>query len=155
MDNWRTFLVAVTRSRASLEAVQLAASLAKAKRAQVFLVHVIEVSRSLPLNAELDAEARRGEQVIQRAEAAASAAGCPSARGVLVQAREAGPALLEEARDRHADVIILGLPPFVAEDRPFAIGKTAEYLLRHAPCEVWLIRRPMLDIPDPGGLETP
>ncbi|WP_322796755.1 universal stress protein [Tepidiforma sp.] len=155
MDNWRTFLVPVTCSRASMEAVQVAASLAKARRAQVVLVHVIEVRRSLPLNAELDAETRRGEQVIQRAEAAAAAAGCPSARGILVQAREAGPALLEEARDRNADVIILGLPPFEGEDRPFALGRTAEFLLRHAPCEVWLIRRPMRDIPDPGGFETP
>lgn len=153
MENWQTFLVPVSGDRASIEAVHIAATAAKSRRGRLHLVHVIEVGRALPLNVELEQESRRAQQVIERAEAAAAEAGCQGVRSVVVQAREAGPAILEEARGQHADVIVLGLPPFQGEDRPFALGPTAEYLLRHAPCEVWLIRRPMREAPRTGGHE--
>jgi nucleotide-binding universal stress UspA family protein len=154
VDTWRRFLVPVNFDRVSLEAVHVAGAVAKTRRGTLHLVHVIEVGRSLPLNAELEQESRRAQQVIERARIAAADAGCSNVRTSIVQAREAGPALLEEARTQQVDVIVLGLPPFQGEDRPFAIGPTAEYLLRHAPCEVWLIRRPMRDI-SPGGHEGP
>ncbi len=176
MDTWQTFLVPVAADRASMEAIAVAAhftadgalvgdptetapvaaadALAKARRGRLHLLHVIEVGRSMPLNVELDQESRRAQQVIEKAEAAAAELGCHGVRSVVVQAREAGPAIIEEARAQKADVIVLGLPPFEGEDRPFALGPTAEYLLRHAPCEVWLIRRPMRDAYRGGGHET-
>lgn len=154
MDTWQTFLVPVASDRASMEAIAVAAAAAKARRGRLHLLHVIEVGRSMPLNVELDQESRRAQQIIEKAEAAAAEFGCQGVRSVVVQAREAGPAIVEEARSQKADVIVLGLPPFEGEDRPFALGPTAEYLLRHAPCEVWLIRRPMRNAYRGGGLET-
>ncbi|MEJ5222716.1 MAG: universal stress protein [Tepidiforma sp.] len=153
MDTWQTFLVPVAPDRASMEAIAVAAAAAKARRGRLHLLHVIEVGRAMPLNVELDQESRRAQQIIEKAEAAAAELGCQGVRSVVVQAREAGPAIVEEARSQKADVIVLGLPPFEGEDRPFALGPTAEYLLRHAPCEVWLIRRPMRDAYRGGGLE--
>ncbi|WP_322818493.1 universal stress protein [Tepidiforma sp.] len=142
-EGWQTLLVPVSREPASLEAVRLAAWVAKSRRARVHLVHVIEVVRSQPLNVELEAESRQAQQLLERAGEVAAEAGFPGVKSTVVQSREAGPAVIEEARAQQADVIVLGLPPFEGEDRPFAIGSTAEFLLRHAPCEVWLVRLPM------------
>ncbi len=154
MEAWQTFLVPVSGDRASMEAIAVAAAAARVRRGRLNLLHIIQVSRSMPLNVELEQESRRAQQVIEKAEAIAAELGCQGVRSLVVQAREAGPAIIEEARAQKVDVIVLGLPPFEGEDRPFTLGQTAEYLLRHAPCEVWLIRRPMRDANRGGGHET-
>ncbi len=153
MESGVTLLVPVGMGPASLEAVEVAATVAKARRGRVHLVYVIEVGRALPLNAELDQESRRAEQVSSKAEAVAAQAGCQGVRTAVLQAREAGPAILEEALAQRAEAIVLGLPTFQGEDRPFALGATAEYLLRHAPCEVWLIRQQVKELRRPGRHE--
>lgn len=153
MEAGATLLVPVGSGPATIEAVEVAATVAKARRGRVHLVYVIEVGRSLPLNAELDQESRRAEQFTSKAEAVAAQAGCQVVRSSVVQAREAGPAILEEALAQRAEAIVLGLPAFQGEDRPFALGATAEYLLRHAPCEVWLIRQQVRELRRPGRQE--
>jgi nucleotide-binding universal stress UspA family protein len=139
MHTPQNILVPVTNTAASMEAVLIAATLARPRRGKVFLVHVIEVNRSLPLNAELDSEARRGEQTIRKAESIATGAGA-EAVPTLVQAREAGAAICEEAHDSGADAIILGVP-FGEEGRAFRIGRTADFILNNATCEVWVVRQ--------------
>src|SRR4051794_35717534 len=101
-------LVPVTNSPASLEAVSVACVLAKQRKSKVYAVHVIEVVRALPLNAEMDADARRGEQLLRKAEEIASSVGS-HLEGELLQAREAGQAIVDEARDRKADTVVLGI----------------------------------------------
>lgn len=131
-------LVPVVQSHASFDAVGIAAAIAKQRKGHVYVIHIIEVNRSLPLNAELEPEARRGEQLIRRAEEVGTAAGHP-VTGTLLQARDAGEAIVEEARDQGVDAIILGL----AANRPGGsslVGRTAEYVLQHATCAVWVVR---------------
>src|SRR2546423_4762717 len=108
MAHQYSVLVPVTGSSASLDAVGIACGIAKQKRGRVLAVHVIEVLRSLPLNAELDSEARRGEQVLRRAEEGASHAGM-HLNAQLLQARDAGQAIVDEARDREIDAIVMGI----------------------------------------------
>jgi nucleotide-binding universal stress UspA family protein len=58
----------------------------------------------------------------------------------LLQAREVGPALVEEAVERGIDLIIIGTnykTPF----GEFSLGDTAPYILKNAPCRVWLCRK--------------
>lgn len=135
----QTLLVPITNTPASLEAVAVAAAFAKARKGRVYLVHVIEVNRSLPLNAEMDAEARRGEQVIRKAEAVALEAGC-SVTGTLVQAREAGAAIIDEAQDRGADAIIMGVG-YKRLTGSFQVGRTVDHVLKNATCAVWVVRQ--------------
>ena len=133
----QNILVPIIASEASLEAVTVAALIAKGKKGRVYVAHIIEVNRSLPLNAELEAEARRGEQLIRRAEELAMQdAGYP-VTGTLFQAREAGPAIIEEALDHEIDAIIVGVGQAVV-GRP---GRTIDYLLQHATCSVWVVRQ--------------
>src|SRR5437762_1987959 len=58
----RSILVPVDGSPASMDAVTLACSIARKNKGKVYAVHVIEVKRSLPLDAELSEEATNGEQ---------------------------------------------------------------------------------------------
>jgi nucleotide-binding universal stress UspA family protein len=143
MAHPHTILVPITNAPASLEAVSIACVLGRAKKSTIYVVHVIEVLRSLPLNAEMDREARRGEQLLRRAEQIASAAGC-HVTGELLQAREAGQAIVDEARERRADSVIMGVG-YKRVIGEFDVGRTAEFVLKHAPCEVWIVRQ---------GLET-
>jgi nucleotide-binding universal stress UspA family protein len=109
------------------------------KRSKVHVVHVIEVKRSVALNTDLETEARMGEQILRRAEEAAAQAGA-TIEAELLQAREAGQALVEEARARRADAVAIGLSVSPVQG-DFRMGRTAAYVLRHAEADVWLIRR--------------
>lgn len=134
-----TILVPLTNTPASLEAVGIAAMLARQRKCKVYAVHVIEVLRSLPLNTEMEAEARRGEQLIHRAEEVAEHHGV-QLTGQLLQAREAGPAIVDEARDRNAEAIILGIG-YKRLIGSFQVGRTADYILKNATSQVWVIRQ--------------
>jgi len=135
----QTILVPISNSPASLEAVAVACAIAKQRKGRVYAVHVIEVLRSLPLNAEMEAEARKGEQLIHRAEEIAAHAG-GQMTGALLQAREAGQAIVDEARDRSVEAIILGIG-YNRVLGNFQVGRTADYILKHATSQVWVIRQ--------------
>ena len=139
MASQHTILVPVINSSASLDAVAVACALARQKKSKVYAVHVLEVARSLPLHAELESEARRGEQLLRKAEEAANHASY-QVTGELLQAREAGQAIVDEARDRDADAIILGIGGAKLPGE-FHVGRTSQFVLKHAPCEVWVIRQ--------------
>lgn len=137
----RFLLVPVDGSPASLAAVELACTIARRSRGQVLVVHVIEVPRALQLDAELVVEAASGEQILRRAEQLASAMDV-RCEGELLQARDAGHAVLDEAVERKADAIVLG----VAYRKPFAeveMGRLTQHVLKHARCNVILWRQPI------------
>lgn len=141
-------LVPITNSPASFEAVSVAVTLAKQRKGRVYAVHVIEVNRSLPLNAELENEARRGEQLIRRAEEVAGELGF-QVHGQLLQAREAGQAIVDEARDRNVDAIIMGVG-YKRLIGSFQVGRTADYVLKNAACQVWVVRQQMAGAGSPS-----
>ena len=62
---------------------------------------------------------------------------------VLVQARDVGAALVDEAAERDADLLVLGLPYRKRFGGDFAIGRTVPYVLKNAPCAVWVAREAM------------
>ncbi len=139
MPDPTSILVPVSDSPASLEAVGIACGLAKRKKGKVVVVHVIEVVRALPLDAEMDAEARRGEQLLRRAEEVA-AANDYQVTGELLQARDAGIAIVEEARDRGIQAIIMGVG-YKRLIGAFQVGRTVDYVLKNAHSQVWVVRQ--------------
>ena len=108
------------------------------------LIYVVEVQQSMPLDAELPAEISRGEAVLRRAEEIArSALGAKSVQiyTELLQARSVGAAVVDEAIERDADVIVIA----AANRRKHGqttLGETIAYVLKNAPCEVLAVRRP-------------
>ena len=143
----RSFLVPLDGSDAAYGALVAACETARKTKASVSAVYVIEVPRSLPLDADLLAEGQRGEEVLEQAETLAASHDV-RLEGELLQARQAGHVVIDEAVERGADAIVIGL----AYHRPygrFELGGLAEYVLEHAPGFVWLIRYP---VPDEVGV---
>lgn len=137
----RSILVPVDGSPASMDAVSLACSIARKNKGKVYAVHVIEVKRSLPLDADLAEEASNGEDVLTRAERIAAEADY-KIEGELLQAREAGHAIVDEAIERGVDLILMGAE-HKAPLGEYQMGRLTQYVLRAAPCNVWLWRHPV------------
>jgi nucleotide-binding universal stress UspA family protein len=122
--------------------VRLTAELGRATRAELIGVHVVEVGWSMPLDADVAARSEAAHQLLDHAEMVAE--GMKSTLDpVLLQAREVGAALVDEATEREADLLVMGLPDRKRFGGDFAIGRTIPYVLKHAPCEVWVIREPI------------
>lgn len=135
-----SMLVPVDGTEAAYRALHLACETAKRTRASLHILYVIEVPRSVALDAPIEAELSSAEQALERAEQIADEHGI-AATGDLVQARQAGHAIVDEAVERSVDAIIIG----VTYQRPygrFELGRVAQYVLEHAPEQVWLIRAP-------------
>ena len=131
-------LVPVDGSAASFDALALACSLSKRNKGTVYAVYVIEVARNLPLDAELTSEADHGEDILIQAESVADELDY-KVEGELLQARDAGHAIVDEAIERQVSAIMMG----VGYNRPlgeFLLDETAQYVVKYAPCQVILVR---------------
>ncbi|HEX3264317.1 MAG TPA: universal stress protein [Candidatus Limnocylindrales bacterium] len=122
--------------------VRLAADLTKPKGAELVGVHVVEVGWSMPLDADIATRSNEAQQILDHAELHAEMFKS-RLETVLLQAREVGAALVDEATERDADLLIVGLPYRKRFGGDFAIGRTIPYVLQHAPCEVWVVREPI------------
>ena len=137
----KKILVSASGSGADDEAVKLACKLAKKSKAEVCIVYVIEVKRSLPLDAGIGSEMKKAEGVLTRAEDIADEQDC-TVETDIVQAREAGPAIVDEAMESDADLIIMGVT-YRKSFGAFNLGSVIPYVLREAPCHVLLYREPI------------
>jgi nucleotide-binding universal stress UspA family protein len=122
--------------------MRLVLELAKATHAKVVAVHVVEIDWTLPLDADVADRSEDAQRVLDMAETQAEHARHPL-ETVLVQARDVGAALVDEAAERGADLLVLGLPYRKRFGGDFAIGRTVPYVLKNAPCAVWVAREPM------------
>jgi nucleotide-binding universal stress UspA family protein len=134
-------LVAISGKDADVEAVKLACDLAKKSKAKVYVVYVIEVKRSLPLDAVIDSEIEKAEKVLTSAEDIAADREY-EVETDLIQAREVGPAIVDEAMEREVDLILMGVT-YKRRFGVFGLGRVIPYVLEEAPCRVLLCREPM------------
>lgn len=139
----RTFLVPLDGSDAAFGALAAACGVARKTRAAVHALYVIEVPRSLPIDADMLSEGQRGEEVLERAEELAAAHDV-RLEAELLQARQEAHVILDEAAERGADAIVIGLEYHRPYGR-YELGKVATYVLERAPGYVWLIRYPSTD----------
>jgi nucleotide-binding universal stress UspA family protein len=105
-----------------------------AHNATLFLIHVIELPDPTPLDADvpdLESAARKilgaGERVARRS-------------GLKVQSRtlrahDAGAALLDEMKERKADLSVIGFHRRRSLGE-FLLGTAAQHIARHAPCHL-------------------
>jgi nucleotide-binding universal stress UspA family protein len=130
-------LVPVSGSKADEGAIELACDLVKQKgKKTIIAVHVIPVDRSLPLDAEIEAEMNRSEVILSRAEEQIKKRGCAVETEIL-QAREVGSAIIDVAREHQADLVIISLT-YKRQFGEFCLGDVAPYVLKNAPCRVIL-----------------
>ena len=146
LESIRSFLVAIDGTQAATNALAVACEIARRSRAAVSVIHVIEVPRSLPLDAELMEELESGEVILGDAEQLAGRYDVKLDARIL-QARNVGAAIVDEAVALQPDAIVLGLDYHRPYGR-FELGVLPLYVLENASAQVWLIRYP----PDSGSL---
>ncbi len=139
---FRRAVVALSGGRTDRKIVTLAADIARAGRAEIVGVHVVEIDWTLPLDADVAGHDESAQRVLDIAETTAEAAHYQM-ETVLLQARDVGAAIVDEATEREADVVICGLPFRRRFGGDFAVGPTIPYILKNSPCAVWIIREAM------------
>jgi len=122
--------------------VRVVVETGRATKAEVVAVHVVEIDWTLPLDANVAERSESAQRVLDTAEAAAEHLH-GTLTPVLVQARDVGAAIVDEAVEREADLLVVGLPYRKRFGGDFAIGRTVRYVLKNAPCAVWVVREPM------------
>lgn len=132
-------VVVVGGEKVDINLTHLGCQLAKGARRKVHLVYVIEVPRAQPLNAVLPKESERADELLNKAMKIAEKVGCEAVAEV-VQARDSGPAIVEEARDHNCSAIFLGIVRGKGSQND--LGKTISYVLTHACCRVLLVQDP-------------
>ena len=130
-------LVPVAGTEADGGAVELANRLlAKKNKGEICAVYVISIERALPLDAEIESEIRKAEDILNHIENTAEELGF-SIETDLLQAREAGPAIVNEAIEREVDLILIGVT-YKRRFGEFSLGDVVPYVLKNAPCRVIL-----------------
>jgi nucleotide-binding universal stress UspA family protein len=145
MAGARSLLVPINGTPVTLGALSLATRLAQMNRGKVFAIYVIEVARHFPLEADLPDEIERSEQIFTRAREALRDRNS-LIEFALLQARNAGATIVDEAVNIQAEAIVLGVSE---KHHPgdAVLGQTAEFILKHAPCQVLLCRAPLTNPP--------
>jgi nucleotide-binding universal stress UspA family protein len=135
-------MLALNGGASDARIVRLVAELARQTKAEVIAVHVVEIDWTLPLDADVAGGSEDAQRVLDVAEGVAEASK-QQLEPVLLQARDVGAAIVDEAIEREADLVVLGLPYRKRFGGDFMIGRTIPYILKNAPCAVWVVREPM------------
>lgn len=137
----KRIVVPVQGAPTDQEAVMLACALGKKDKIEILLLYVIEVRRNLPIDAELTEEIQQGEHVLEQVHRFSDKLGC-RVQTDLLQAREAGAAIVNEAVERDAQLIVMGVP-YQERYGEYCVAPRAQYVLEHAACRVILARDPL------------
>ena len=133
---YRRLLVPLLAGGASGDALDLACTLAAERRARIVALSVVEVPRDRSLADELPELEARANADLDDAVAIGETYGVRVVDR-LVRARDAAAAIVDEARARNAEIIVVGAPGRRLGRRERALfGRTVDHVLRHAPCRV-------------------
>jgi basic amino acid/polyamine antiporter, APA family len=122
------------------EMVATAVKLAQESGAAIEALYVIAVPMELALDAELVEQEERAAASLAEAQLLGADHGV-RVNAQTIRARSIGEAIVDEAGDRGADLIVLGSSPRWRRQSRF-FSPTVEYVLRRAPCEVLIVAFP-------------
>jgi basic amino acid/polyamine antiporter, APA family len=122
------------------EVLATAIRLAEERGSKVSVLHVVRVPLDQPLDAPMDEAEERAEASLAEAKLLASEHDV-EVEGEIVRARALGEAIVERARERDVDLIVMGSAPRWRRQSRF-FSPTVDYVLRRAPCEVMVIAYP-------------
>ncbi len=136
----RRILVPIVDVLAAERAVELACRLGGSQKAEIILVHVMEVPLTLALDASLPVQEARAQSALDTAQFIVSQHGLPSRQHVL-RRRQAAHGILEVALAEDVSVIVMSTcaNPRISLN-PF--GRTVQEVVRKSPTEVILDQAP-------------
>ena len=136
---FKSILVPVAGTEVDEETMKLACRLAKKSKGQIWSVYVITIKRSLPLDAEIESEIREAEGILDYIERVAEEENY-EVETDIIQSREVGPAIVDEAVERKVDLILMGIK-YKLRFGQFSLGNAVPYVLKNAPCPVILYHK--------------
>jgi basic amino acid/polyamine antiporter, APA family len=122
------------------EVLATAIRLAEERGSKVSVLHVVRVPLDQPLDAPVHDAEERAEASLAEAKLLATEHDV-EIEGEIVRARALGEAIVERARERDVDLIVMGSAPRWRRQSRF-FSPTVDYVLRRAPCEVMVIAYP-------------
>jgi len=140
---FHSILVPVIGTEAADYAVGLACGLAKKHKALIYAVYVIPIERTLPLDIEIEDEIQKAENILNHIESVAGKQDY-KIETELLQAREAAPAIVNEAVEREVDLILMGVE-YKKRFGKFSLGDVVPYVLENSPCRVILYHQPITE----------
>jgi APA family basic amino acid/polyamine antiporter len=134
---FRNILVPLAPGYAWEEAMDVACRLAAERRASIVALTALELPLEMSLDAELPKEGREANRRLDEARAIGDAYGV-RVIGRIARTRNAGRAIVDEARRRGSEIIVMAGPRRVRlqRGRRQIFGDTVDFVLRHAPCRV-------------------
>jgi nucleotide-binding universal stress UspA family protein len=132
----RPRVIVALRDSESVEGlVKLACQITTGMDAELLALHVVEVTPGLPLDADAEVLDEPGKQIPARARQVASEGCARQMTTQLVRARHAGEAIVGEAKDRNAELLVMGYHGRHGLGE-ILLGSTVQYVSHHAPCRV-------------------
>jgi amino acid transporter len=136
-------LVPVARPATAKALLKLAALVAREHDGEVTLLHVISVPPQTPLKVGHRFIKKAREEILDQAEEMVAAEGVPF-NSVIRLAHKPAQAILDEVEDRDVDMVVMGWKGARRHART-AIGSNLDLVLRHADCDVLVLRAEDLD----------
>ncbi|HVM25503.1 MAG TPA: universal stress protein [Candidatus Limnocylindrales bacterium] len=103
------------------------------------LLHVIEVPFERNLDAEDERAVAQADEILARGDALLREQGI-HVRTSTVQARAAGPAIVDDANELGTDLIVMGLRYKKRFGGQWDAGRTVPYVMRNSTAPVWCLR---------------
>ena len=122
--------------------IECGCKLARADQSELVAIYVVEVDWRHDLDDDLEEQREEASRALDLAEGIAEKEKV-NLESLLLQARDVGAALVDEAVALEADTIVLGLPYEVRFGGDFALGLTIPYVFKNAPCRVFVVREPV------------
>lgn len=135
----KKILVPVSGSEADGEAMRLACHLARREKGKIWAVSVVAIKRVLPLDAEIDSEIKDAENLLDNVESVAEEEDY-EVETDIIQARDVGPAIVDEAVERGVNLILMGIS-YKRRFGQFSLGNVVPYVLKNSPCPVILYQQ--------------
>ena len=145
-------LVPIKGQRVDQDTLRFASNLVRHEHGSICLLYVVEVPREYPVDAELPAEASKCENILQSAEEFLKS-NKVKVETEMLQARDAGPAIVQEAQERGVDAVVLGLT-YKRRHDSLTLGGVAPYIIEHSLCPVLVYREAKPDEDKPTRRET-
>ena len=133
---FKKILVPISGTEIDEDTMRLACRLANKNKGKIWAVYVITVKRTLPLDAEIEPEIKNAEDILGNIEMIAEEEDY-EVEAEALQAREAGPAIIDEAVERGINLILMGVK-YKSRFGQFSLGSVAPYVLKNSPCPVIL-----------------
>lgn len=147
----RKILVPLIEAMPSERAVELACRFGNGKKAELVLVHVMEIPYTLPLSAPMPEREKSAHDALEIGALIGQRYGC-QVQTRLIRHRNAADSILEIAQKENVDAILLGVG--LKSRIPGEWGKTGAEILRRASCEVIVDKVPLAARPVGWGLSV-